>query len=92
MTLLDAMEALYEKYGWYKEKTLNLVMPGLDGLAKMKALMDNLRETPPESIGGEEVIGNVRAFRKLAHKGGLAHLARSHNNLYPSPGFGHPAL
>ena len=43
MTLLDAMDALYEKYGWYKEKTLNLVMPGLDGLAKMKALMDDLR-------------------------------------------------
>ena len=56
MTLLDAMHALYEKYGWYMEKTLNLVMPGLDGLAKMKALMDKLRAAPPETIAGEEVI------------------------------------
>ncbi|MBQ4652430.1 MAG: phospho-sugar mutase, partial [Oscillospiraceae bacterium] len=36
MSLADAMESLYEKYGWFAEKTLNLVMPGLDGLEKMK--------------------------------------------------------
>lgn len=56
MTLLDALDALYEKYGWFMEKTINLVMPGLDGLQKMKALMDSLRSTPPEEIAGEEVI------------------------------------
>ena len=56
MTLLDALNALYEKYGWYREKTLNLVMPGLDGLQKMKALMSALRENPPTEIAGEEVI------------------------------------
>ncbi len=56
MTLLDAMDALYAQYGYYKEKTLNLVMPGLDGLAKMKALMDDLRANPPKDIAGEEVI------------------------------------
>ena len=56
MTLMDAMNALYEKYGWYREKTLNLVMPGLDGLQKMKALMSSLRNDPPTEIGGQEVI------------------------------------
>ena len=56
MTLLDAINALYEKYGYYMEKTLNLVMPGLDGLQKMDALMKSLRETPPTLISGEEVI------------------------------------
>ena len=56
MTLLDALNALYEKYGWSREKTLNLVMPGLDGLQKMKALMSALRENPPTEIAGEEVI------------------------------------
>ena len=56
MTLLDAMQALYEKYGWYGEKTLNLVMPGVDGLARMAALMERLRENPPQNIGGQEVI------------------------------------
>ena len=56
MTLLDAMRALYEKYGWFEEKTLNLVMPGLDGLQKMKVLMAELRTKPPKAIGGQEVI------------------------------------
>ena len=56
MTLMDAMYALYEKYGWFKEKTLNLVMPGLDGLQKMKELMAELRANPPKEIGGQEVI------------------------------------
>ncbi|MBQ9249696.1 MAG: phospho-sugar mutase [Oscillospiraceae bacterium] len=56
MTLLDAINALYEQYGWFQEKTVNLVMPGLDGLQKMKALMDSLRSDPPEEIGGVEVI------------------------------------
>ena len=56
MTLMDAMNALYEKYGYYGEKTLNLVMPGLDGLQKMQQLMKDLRENPPTEIGGQEVI------------------------------------
>ena len=55
MTLMDAMNALYEKYGYFKEKTLNLVMPGLDGLQKMKSIMDGLRAEPPREIGGQEV-------------------------------------
>lgn len=57
MTLADALEGLYEKYGWFMEKTLNLVMPGLDGLEKMKALMASLRAKPPREIGGSSVLG-----------------------------------
>ena len=55
MTLYDALLALYEKYGNYGERTLNLVMPGLDGLKKMAALMAGLRANPPKEIGGETV-------------------------------------
>lgn len=56
MTLYDALQALFAKYGHYGEKTLNLVMPGLDGLKKMAALMDSLRKQPPADIGGTQVI------------------------------------
>ena len=56
MTLMDAMNALYEKYGWFREYTMNLIMPGLDGLQKMKNLMAELRADPPKEIGGQEVI------------------------------------
>ena len=55
MTLYDALQALYQKYGWHGEKTHNLVMPGLDGLEKMAALMKNLRAQPPVQIAGVDV-------------------------------------
>ncbi|MDO4810764.1 MAG: phospho-sugar mutase [Eubacteriales bacterium] len=56
MTLYDALQALYKKYGWYGEKTHNLVMPGLDGLEKMAKLMKSLRENPPAQIAGTKVV------------------------------------
>jgi len=56
MTLYDALQKLYEKYGQYGERTMNLVMPGLDGIVKMRELMINLRENPPADLAGVEVI------------------------------------
>ena len=55
MTLYDALQALFEKYGYYGEKTLNLVMPGLDALKKMADLMAGLRAKPPVEIAGVAV-------------------------------------
>jgi len=62
MTLIDAMDALYVKYGCYGERTLNLVMPGLDGLGKMRELMKTLREAPPSDIYGTAVT-RVRDYQ-----------------------------
>lgn len=56
MTLLDALDALYAKYGYYGEKTLNLVMPGLEGMALMANLMAKLRQAPPAEIAGTTVL------------------------------------
>ncbi|MBQ2830516.1 MAG: phospho-sugar mutase [Oscillospiraceae bacterium] len=56
MTLFDAQEALYKKYGYYGEKTHNLVMPGLDGLQKMRELMAGFRSEPPKEIAGVSVV------------------------------------
>ena len=55
MTVYDALQEMYQKYGNYAEKTLNLVMPGLDGLSKMASIMKNLRENPPMEIEGVKV-------------------------------------
>ena len=56
MTLYDAMEKLYETYGYYEELTLNLVMPGITGMEKMANLMNGLRQNPPKEISGTAVI------------------------------------
>ncbi len=54
-SLIDALDEMYEKYGAYAERTINLVMPGLDGIHKMAELMNGLRENPPREIGGVKV-------------------------------------
>ena len=54
--LFDALLSLYEKYGWYGEKTHNLIMPGLDGIEKMAKLMAALRNNPPREIAGTPVV------------------------------------
>ena len=69
MTIYQALGALYEKYGNYAEKTLNLVMPGLDGVEKMQNLMKNLREHPLTEIVGEKVV-----IRKDYADGTLEHV------------------
>ena len=56
MTLADALDALFEKYGYYAEKTYNLVMPGLDGLKDMANLMQSLRQNPPAQLSGVDVV------------------------------------
>ncbi|MCD7948191.1 MAG: phospho-sugar mutase [Oscillospiraceae bacterium] len=56
MTLYDALQALFQKYGYYAEKTINLVMPGLDGLTDMELLMSDLRTFAPSLIAGTTVL------------------------------------
>ncbi|MCI8388778.1 MAG: phospho-sugar mutase [Clostridiales bacterium] len=56
MTLCDALMSLYERYGYYNEGASNIYMEGLDGLEKMKALMDKLRNDPPAELAGYRVI------------------------------------
>lgn len=55
MTLYDAMNSLYEKYGHFAEKTINVVMPGIDGLRDMAKLMEKLRNAPSSEISGVKV-------------------------------------
>lgn len=69
-TLYDAMQALYATYGHYREVTLNLVMPGVDGLAHMKALMADLRREPPVALGGLPVVA-VRDYLAGTRADGL---------------------
>ena len=59
MTLLDAMNALYEKFGFYRNGLLSRAFEGQDGMAAMDALMKSLRTAPPAEIGGWKVSGTT---------------------------------
>ena len=54
-TLYDAMEEMYEKYGYYCEQTISIVMPGVSGLQRMKELMQELRDKPLTAVGPDKV-------------------------------------
>ena len=56
MTLSDALNLLFEKYGYCYEENRELYMEGADGPEKMANLMNGLRYNPPKSFGGSEVI------------------------------------
>lgn len=51
-TLYDGLQDLYHKYGYYKEKTISVKMAGIEGSAKIKALMEKFREEMPAEFGG----------------------------------------
>ncbi len=55
MTLAQAIDALYAKHGCYRNDLGSFTYEGADGMAKMKAIMDELRANPPADLAGEPV-------------------------------------
>ena len=56
MTLWDAMVAMYEKYGYYKDAVKSIGLKGIEGLAKIQNIMDTLRNNTPAEVGGYKVV------------------------------------
>ena len=59
LTLSDAMRQLYEKYGYIVDRTVSLTMEGLDGMQKIKEMMDKVEKNPFRAIGDKK----IKAFR-----------------------------
>ena len=55
-TLWDQMINIYEKYGYYKEDQVSIVLEGVDGAEKIQSMMTNMRNTPVEKIGDYKVL------------------------------------
>lgn len=51
MTLSDALQKLYERYGYYFETNSEIYIEGVDGPSKISAIMDGLRNNCPTKIG-----------------------------------------
>ena len=70
MTLSDALELLYERYGYCCESNSEIYMEGVDCPAKIAAIMDGLRNNAPTSIGGASVVTfgdyNAEEFTDIA--------------------------
>ena len=62
ITLVDAMELLYKKFGYYTDKVSSFMLPGKDGLEKMGTLMNALRTNTPTSFAKTKVVA-VRDYQ-----------------------------
>lgn len=65
ITLLDYLDSLYEKFGYFKEMQFSKFLRGSAGAAMMDKLMETLRDNPPKHIGGKKVFTVIdRLFGK----------------------------
>lgn len=56
MNLWDAMIALYDRYGYYKDDIQSITLKGIEGLAKIQEILETLRKNPPTEIAGYKVL------------------------------------
>jgi phosphoglucomutase/phosphomannomutase len=69
-TLFDRLDALYWQHGYHAEGQINIFMQGSAGMARMQALMQLLRTSPPPSLGGL-AVRQVRDYLKLTPRGDM---------------------
>ena len=55
MTLFDAMEAMYKKYGYFIERGISIVEEGIEGPQRIASMIDNIRNNCPKTLGGLSV-------------------------------------
>ena len=56
MSLFELLLDIYVKYGFYKEKLINIIRKGKEGADEIKAMMTGYRNNPPEKINNSRVI------------------------------------
>lgn len=61
ITLVEQMENIYKKYGYFKEGITSLTFKGIDGAEKIKNIMNNFRSNPPTELCGLQVL-NFRDY------------------------------
>ena len=63
ITLWDQMLNIYDKYGYFKEGLKSITLKGVEGVAKIQEMLENLRANPPKEFGAYKVI-SARDYKK----------------------------
>lgn len=66
-SVFEQMNKIYEKYGYYREEVKSVTMEGIEGLDKIKAIMEEIRKNPPETVAGKKVIA-VRDYQSSVRR------------------------
>jgi phosphoglucomutase len=56
MSLFELLLDIYVKFGFYKEKLINIVRKGKEGADQIKAMMTEYRNNPPKKINNSQVV------------------------------------
>lgn len=56
-TVVEYLDGIERKFGYFRNEVRNIVMPGIEGKQKMARMLNRLRAEPPQSIGGMTVTG-----------------------------------
>ena len=59
MNLGDAIDSLYEEYGYYRNDLCSFTFEGVSGMQTMKNLMERLRAEKPTELAGRKVTSSV---------------------------------
>ena len=59
MNLGDAIDSLYEEYGYYRNDLCSFTFEGVSGMQTMKNLMERLRAEKPAELAGRKVLSSV---------------------------------
>ena len=62
MTPGDALDAMYEKYGYHKDEVKSIGLKGIEGLAKIQEIMEYFRAHTPSDFAGHKVLA-VRDYK-----------------------------
>ena len=74
-TLYDGLQDIFEEYGYYAEKTISVTMSGMEGAAKIAALMKTFREKAPSVFAGTAVV-QTEDFKLLTRVGLDGHMQK----------------
>ncbi|MGX7419060.1 phospho-sugar mutase [Carnobacterium gallinarum] len=70
-TMYDGLQEIYATYGYYEEKTISVTLAGIEGSAKIKALMAKFRaEAPTEFANSSVEIAEDFGDRRRVHQDG----------------------
>lgn len=83
MTLYEGLLSLYETYGYYQERLKNIVLTGMDGVEKIRGIMESFRANPPKELDGSQVteVWDVQAGTAVKAGGTVAKLDLPKSNV-----------
>jgi len=62
ITLYEQMERIFKKYGYFEEKTVSYTLKGIEGIEKIKSIMEGYRKNPPRTAGGYKIL-KIRDYK-----------------------------